>query len=143
MEATATVRSALVGLYGGKVEEQFENHIMPQENGNKTDVRWVALTNIRGTGLLIDGEDVINTSARHYTDENLTEAAHTNELKRIDEIVLNIDHLVSGVGSGSCGPQTLEQYRVKPRPTSFTVRFRAFSKDEWSPGRLSKIIPAL
>lgn len=135
--------SALVGLYGGKVEEQFENHIMPQENGNKTDVRWVALTNIRGTGLLIDGEDVINTSARHYTDENLTEAAHTNELKRIDEIVLNIDHLVSGVGSGSCGPQTLEQYRVKPRPTSFTVRFRAFSKDEWSPGRLSKIIPAL
>ena len=134
--------SALIGVYSGTVDEQFENYVRPQENGNKTDVRWVALTNLRGTGLLANGAELINTSASHYTDENLTAATHTNELNRIDEIVLNIDHKVSGVGSGSCGPQTLEQYQIKPEQTSFTIRLRAFSKDEWSPGSLSKVTPS-
>ncbi|MDR0405682.1 MAG: DUF4981 domain-containing protein, partial [Clostridiales bacterium] len=121
--------SALLGVYGGTVDAQFENHIRPQENGNKTDVRWLAETNLRGIGVFADGLSPLNVSARHYTDENLTAAAHTNELERIDEVVLNLDHLVSGVGSGSCGPKTLEQYRVNPADTCFTVRLRPFSGD--------------
>jgi beta-galactosidase/beta-glucuronidase len=133
--------SAIVGVYSGSVDEQFENYIRPQENGNKSDVRFVALTNIRGTGLLVSGKELFNTSARHYTDENLTHATHINELKRIEEIVFNIDHKVAGVGSGSCGPQTLEQYRIKPEDTNFTLRLRPFSKDEWSPNVLSKLLP--
>ena len=133
--------SALVGIYSGSVDEQFENYVRPQENGNKTDVRWLAMTNLRGSGILVSGMELINVSARHYTDENLTKATHTNELQRIDEIVLNIDHKVSGVGSGSCGPKTLDKYLVNPENTSFTVRLRPFSKDEWSPNELSKTLP--
>lgn len=133
--------SALVGVYNGSVDNQFEKHVRPQETGNKSDVRWIALTNQRGIGIFADGVEVINTSARHYTDENLTNANHTIELERIDDIIFNIDHKVSGVGSGSCGPQTLEKYQIKPENTSFTIRLRAFSKDEWRPSELSKIIP--
>lgn len=133
--------SAFVGIYGGSVDEQFENYVHPQENGNKTDVRWVSLTNQRGMGLIADGTQLINVSVRHYTDDNLTQARHTNELERIDEIVLNLDHLVSGVGSGSCGPQTLEKYRVKPEQTAFSIRLRPYSKDEYDPADLWERIP--
>ncbi|MDD3766892.1 MAG: glycoside hydrolase family 2 TIM barrel-domain containing protein [Eubacteriales bacterium] len=131
---------AMIGIYSKKVSEQFENHVFPQENGNKSDVRWAALTDIRGAGLFADGSELINVSARHYTDKNLTEATHTTDLKEIEQVVLNIDHKVSGVGTASCGPATLEKYRVYPEDTSFTIRLRAFSKDALSPESIYKTI---
>ena len=118
------IESALVGVYEGSVDEQFENHVRPQENGNKTDTRWISLTDENGRGLYACGEELLNVSARHYTDENLTKATHTYELEHIEETVLNLDHLVSGTGTGSCGPDTLDKYRIKPEKVSFTVSLR-------------------
>jgi hypothetical protein len=111
-------------LHSGSVEEQYIPYVVPQENGNKTDVRWVALTNDDGRGLLAVGNSVLNVSALHYTAHDLTAAAHTHELERRQEVFLHLDHLHTGLGGASCGPGTLEQYRVQPVETRFGVRLR-------------------
>ncbi|NOZ30088.1 MAG: DUF4981 domain-containing protein [Chloroflexi bacterium] len=129
---------AKVGVYDGTVDEQYVPYIMPQENGNKTDVRWVALSDRQGVGLLAVGMPLLNVSAHHFTAEDLTEARHTYELKRRDEITLNLDHAQCGLGNGSCGPGVLPQYLLEPREYRFRVRFRPFLWHVASPITLSK-----
>jgi beta-galactosidase/beta-glucuronidase len=119
--------SARVGLYRGTVQDQYVPYIYPQENGNKTDVRWAAVADIRGMGLLAVGMPLLNVSAHHYTTEDFTTAKHTYELVRRDETILNLDHAQAPLGSASCGPGPLEKYLVKAEPTEFSVRLRPFS----------------
>ncbi|MEM3715857.1 MAG: glycoside hydrolase family 2 TIM barrel-domain containing protein [Candidatus Bathyarchaeia archaeon] len=128
---------APVGVYSGTVDEQYVPYIKPQENGNKTDVRWVALTNAFGFGLLAVGLQLMEISAHHYTAEDFDRAKHTHELKRREDITLNLDYMQSGLGGGSCGPDTLPQYLVKPEPVCFKIRLRPISPGE-SPMELSK-----
>ena len=129
---------AQVGVYSGTVDEQYVPYIVPQENGNKTEVRWVALTNEDGVGLLASGDRWLEVSAHHYTTEDLTQAKHTYELKRRDDITLNLDYGQSGLGSASCGPGRLEKYQLKPEEVRYSVRLRPFSTAVDSPMRLSK-----
>ncbi len=129
---------AQVGVYSGTVDEQYVPYIVPQENGNKTEVRWVALTNEEGVGLLASGERWLEVSAHHYTTEDLTQAKHTYELKRRDDITLNLDYAQSGLGSASCGPGRLEKYQLKPEEMRYSVRLRPFSATIDSPMALSK-----
>ncbi len=111
---------SLIGVYTGTVDEQFVNYPVPQANGNKTDVRWVSLRDEEGAGLIAQSTRPIETSARHYTDENLSNAYHTYDLKRTDEIYWNIDYAQCGLGNASCGRSfPLEKYRVKPRAVTF------------------------
>ena len=62
---------AKIGVYSGKVMDQYHPYIRPQENGNKTDVRWVALTSKQGIGLFVAGEDLMQMSAHHFRLEDL------------------------------------------------------------------------
>lgn len=121
---------APVGVYSGTVDEQYVPYIMPQENGNKTDVRWVSLTNSSGLGLLAVGMPLMEASAHHYTTEDLTRAKHTYELKRREEITLNLDYKQLGLGGGSCGPDTLPKYLVKPEHVRFSIRLKPLSPSE-------------
>ena len=136
--------SADVGVYGGTVDEQYVPYIMPQENGNKTEVRWVALTNPAGHGLFVAGvhpeDDApwLNVSAHHFTTQDLAEAKHTYELKRRDEITLNLDYAQGGLGNGSCGPGVLPQYLLQPQEVRFSLWLRPFMPDTMSPMELSK-----
>ena len=84
-----------MGRYEASVDELFENHIYPQENGNRGRIRWLSIENSRGFGLFATGGTLFNFAARHYTDSNLEKARHTNELVRLDETILCLDHLVS------------------------------------------------
>ncbi len=129
---------ARVGVYRGTVDEQYVPYIVPEENGNKTEVRWAALTGAAGNGLLAIGSPWLNVSALHFTPEDLTAARHTHELKRRPEIILNLDTAQSGLGSASCGPGRLEKYQLKAEETRFTVRLRPFSAANESPVALSK-----
>jgi beta-galactosidase len=129
---------ARVGVYSGTVDEQYVPYIVPQENGNKTDVRWAALTDDNGFGLLVAGMPLLNVSAHHFTTEALTEAKHTYELKRREEITLNLDHRQSGLGGESCGPGTLPQYLIQPEETRFSLRLRPLSPRTASPMELGK-----
>ncbi|HHW00170.1 MAG TPA: DUF4981 domain-containing protein [Clostridiaceae bacterium] len=130
--------SALVGVYGGTVDEQFEPYIFPQENGNKSDVRWASITDVNGLGLVFVGMPLINFSAHHYTAEELTRAKHLHELNRIEETVINIDYKQGGLGSASCGPDVLEEYRLKAEETVFSFRITPFSKNSSSQMQLSR-----
>jgi beta-galactosidase len=127
---------AQVGLYSGTVDEQYVPYIVPEENGNKTEVRWVALTNDEGVGLLAVGSPWLEVSAHHYTTQDLTEATHTYELQRRDDITLNLDYAQSGLGSASCGPGRRPEYQLKPVETRYRVRLRPFANE--SPIALSK-----
>ncbi len=127
---------APVGLYSGTVDEQYVPYIVPEENGNKTEVRWVALTNPAGVGLLAVGASRLEVSAHHYTAQDLTVATHTYELCRREVITLNLDYGQSGLGSASCGPGRRPEYQLKPVETCYRVRLRPFANE--SPLALSK-----
>ena len=128
---------APVGVYSGTVDEQYVPYIVPQENGNKTDVRWASLTNSSGLGLLAVAMPRMEVSVHHYRTEDLDKARHTYELKRREDITLNLDYRQSGLGGGSCGPDTLPKYLVKPEHTQFSIRLRPLSPGE-SPMNISK-----
>jgi hypothetical protein len=119
---------ARVGVYTGTVDEQYVPYIFPEENGNKTDVRWVALTNSKGIGLLASADRLMEVSAHHFTDEDLTEARHTYELTHREQITVNLDYAQSGLGSASCGPGRLEKYQLKAEETRFSILFRPISE---------------
>lgn len=129
---------APVGVYAGTVDEQFVPYILPQENGNKTEVRWCALNN--GTvgvrfqfgweGWARDEQiRLLEFSARHFTSADLYASTHTNELadRKRPETVICIDARQRGVGTGSCGPQTLPQYCVEPGAYSFSYSIIPFT----------------
>jgi beta-galactosidase len=122
--------AAFVGLYNETVDEQFANYVRPQETGNKTDVRWVKLTNENGKGLMIEGDTVLNISVRHYLDEDLDEGlekhnAHTGELKQRDLTTLSIDLEQTGVGGiNSWGTWPLKQYRLEYKNYSYSFVIR-------------------
>jgi hypothetical protein len=127
-----------IGVYSGSVDEQYVPYIVPEENGNKTEVRWVSLTGADGIGLLASGQPLLNASAHHYTTQNLTEARHPYELKRLDEVILNLDYGQSGLGSAACGPGRLEKYQLKAEEMRFSVRLRPFNSQKESAAALSK-----
>jgi beta-galactosidase len=119
-----------VGLYRSTVNEQFVPYILPQEHGNKTDVRWVALSNADGKGLLVIAEPLMEASASHFSADDLYRAMHTNELTRRLEVILNLDAAQCGLGGNSCGPATLEQYLVQPGEFKMRLLFRPFAEGE-------------
>ena len=129
---------ARIGIYGGPVDKQVVPYIVPQENGNKTDVRWASLTDSEGAGLLIVGMPLLNVSAHRFTAQDLTEARHTYELKRRDDITLNLDYAQSGLGNGSCGPGVLPKYLLQASEYGYRLRLRPLSKGTASPVALSK-----
>ena len=128
--------AASIGLYRSTVAAELENYIKPQENGNKSDVRWASLTNARGSGLLVAAlpdAPAINVSAHHYTAEDLAAAHNRKDLRPRDSVFLNIDHAQCGLGSQSCGPGPLKQYLLQPEEMSFTVRLQGIlGQDEFA-----------
>ncbi|HEV8083560.1 MAG TPA: glycoside hydrolase family 2 TIM barrel-domain containing protein [Chitinophagaceae bacterium] len=118
--------AALIGLYNMNVQDQFHNYVRPQETANKTDVRWVKLTNANGKGIIISGDTVLNISARHFLDEDLDEGLqkqnhHSGELKGRNMTTLNIDLNQTGVGGiNSWGTWPLEKYRMNYKDYKYT-----------------------
>jgi beta-galactosidase len=89
-----------VGLYSGRVSELVHHYVRPQENGNRSAVRWVCFSDENGEGLRIRHESggLLNVSAWPYSMEDLEAADHPHELPVRDYITVNIDHAQEGVG---------------------------------------------
>ncbi len=100
---------ARIGVFRGSVDEQFVDYSQPQENGNKTEVRWVSLTNDDGIGLLALGRPLFSISAHHYTTSDLDEAEHTYEMTRRPTIYVHLDYKQTGVGGDN-------SWRALPHP---------------------------
>ena len=119
---------AAVGVYGGSVEEQTHDYVRPQENGNKTDVRWVALTNKDGTGLLAIGMPLLSVSAWPYTMQDLERARRVHELRQRDTITVNLDYKQMGVGGDdSWGAKTHPEYTLPAGDYSYSFRLRPYN----------------
>ncbi len=119
--------SALVGLYESTVDEQFVLYISPQENGYKTETRWLQLTDKTGKGLKIIGEPLFGFSALFYTTEDLTQKKrgrlHTYQLKKRNFISLNIDLKQMGVGGdNSWGARTHTKYILPDKVYKFNYK---------------------
>ncbi|MDF7823904.1 glycoside hydrolase family 2 TIM barrel-domain containing protein [Pontiellaceae bacterium B12227] len=120
---------AYLGEYQGTVDAQFVNYPVPQENGNKTDVRWATLKNEEGAGMKILGRQPLSVSARHYSTENLEAAKHPYDLEKLKETVLNIDYRQGPLGNASCGAGPLDEYKIKREPVRFSFSITGFGAD--------------
>ncbi|MCF7689526.1 MAG: DUF4981 domain-containing protein [Cephaloticoccus sp.] len=107
-------RSAMVARYLSTVTEQYVPYILPQEHGNKTDVRWLYLSDARGRGIRFTAQSRMEASASHFTAADLYAATHTTDLTPRPEVHVNLDYAQRGLGTASCGPDTLPQYRINP-----------------------------
>ena len=114
---------AKIGRYKSTVADQYVRYIKPQEHGNHMKTKDLNVYDILGRGLQFktDGEFEFNVS--HYTSEELASKGHAHELKKSGTTTVRIDYRVSGLGTGICGPQLGEKYRVndKNMKLSFTI----------------------
>lgn len=117
-------KSALVGVYESTVEDLFEPYIKPQENGNRGEVRWVALRDSEGAGLKALG-NLINFTARNYALADLEGALNHSELPKPRlNIYWHLDYRQHGLGSHSCGPEPWLKYRLNAVPMTFKVKLQ-------------------
>ena len=98
------------GLYQANVDDLHEDYIRPQENGSHYDCEYVELNNSR-YGIVVSAENAFSFNASYYTQEELEEKTHNYELTESDSVVFCVDYALNGIGSNSCGPVVLEQYR--------------------------------
>jgi beta-galactosidase len=115
-----------VGVYHHTVDEDWVEYMRPQSNANKTEVRWVALTNPHGVGLLAVGAQLLNITARHFSKEEIEHSAYTFQMVRQPEVFLNLDLKVMGAGgidSWSPHAYPMEQYRI-PSAVERSFRYR-------------------
>jgi len=101
-----------LGRFKSTVTEEYVPYILPQEHGHKTELRWMTLSSSK-LGLKISGAPTFEGSASHFTAEDLFAAKHTYDLKPRRETILNLDVAQRGLGTASCGPDTLPVYRIK------------------------------
>ena len=118
--------NTFLGRYRQSVDSQFYPYVRPQENGNKTDLRWWRVLNVGGSGLEIKAEAPFSASALHYTVESLDEGTkkiqrHSNEVEQADLTNVLIDKVQMGLGCiDSWGALPLEKYRLPYQDYSFT-----------------------
>jgi beta-galactosidase len=138
-----------VGRYRAAALELYTPYIRPQENGSRADVRWIALANRQGAGLLVEGDSLLGASALPFLQEDFDEGPvkrnrHTYHLRPRDVVELRLDHVQMGVGGDdSWGARPLERYRVPVRPYAFSLRLRPFTAADGDPAGLARRFPPL
>jgi beta-galactosidase len=114
-----------VGKWSSSVFEQYIPYVRPQENGGHTGVRWFTLTDNAGNGVRIDMDKPRQVSVNPFRATELADATHDVELRASGNTIVHIDAAHRGVGTASCGPDTLPQYLVSGGTFSFTWSVRA------------------
>ena len=118
--------AALKGRWECSVDDTHEPYVRPQENGAHEDCSFAVLADNRGMAWMVKG-DAFSFSAHHYTPEMLTDAQHTYELGREENITLLVDGAMGPLGSNSCGPEPEKKNRLYlKQPVSFRFAFLAF-----------------
>ncbi len=115
---------AALGHWQSTVEDAYVPYILPQNNGNRTDTHWIALTNNKQHGILLKMETPLEFTVSPYTEDQLTAATHTANLPENEAYYLSLDWRQAGLGGASCGPGTLPQYKVSPSTVSFGIQIQ-------------------
>lgn len=127
--------AALVGVHHSRVSDEWTNYVLPQEQGNKEEVRWMALTDEKGKGLLVVAPEQMAASCGHWRPEdNYTKSGdrkkHPYEVKFIDNTVLNLDAYNRALGNASCGPDVIDKYRIRAAKTYFSYIFLPITQQQ-------------
>lgn len=138
---------AKIGLYNTKVSDLYHPYIRPQENGNRTDVRWIALTDEDGNGFLASGMPLLNFSAFHFFNEDLDPGPekaqrHTYHINQRPFVCLNLDYKQMGVGGDTSWGERARphpEYTLYSREYTYTFRIQPFTSKKNTPAELSKI----
>ena len=115
-------RASHMGLFETTAQSNHEDYLKPQENGSHYGCAWAEVTGGDGFGLRIESERDFSFQLSPYTQEELTEKAHSFELKKAPGPVLCVDYRQNGIGSNSCGPKLLEKYAFSETAFSFSLR---------------------
>ena len=107
------------GIFRRSVEENYFPYVTPQENGSHIDTRWLMVQRESGAALCVAAQQSLSFSALYFSPEQLTQATHSAQLVKEDEVTLMLDYRHTGLGTASCGPDCLEKDRLKPEPFSF------------------------
>jgi beta-galactosidase len=124
-------RSAFIGIFSGKVADQYFNYVRPQENGYKTDVRWFELRNENGMGIRVSGKPLIGFSTLHnliedFDMENMDDYRHTNDVVKKDGVFICTDLKMMGVaGDNSWGARPYPKYSVPAKDYQFSFTIEA------------------
>lgn len=118
--------------------EMFELHEEPQDNGNRSETRWVAITDRNGNGMFVSSNDLFNFSVYNYSDENLSTAERINQMEHADYWTVNIDHKQAPLGTATCGPGVLDKYIIKNDRYEYSFRLRPFIGKEIKDEKLYK-----
>ncbi|MCH5673988.1 glycoside hydrolase family 2 TIM barrel-domain containing protein [Streptomyces gilvus] len=113
-----TKSASRIARYESTVDDLQTPYLRPQENGARPDVRWAELG-----GLRIEGDPEFLLTARRWTTEQLDAATHRTDLTPGDTVWVNLDHAHHGIGTASCGPGVLPQYRLEAAPAEFSFVF--------------------
>ena len=116
--------SVLTGVYEMPINQLWHNYLVPEENGNRTDIRWVKLTNNDGLGLFVDSDTLLNFSAREYGDDHIAKARHINKLTKAGFLTFNVDYKMNGLGTATCGPGYEPSQIVVAKDYRFNFRIK-------------------
>ncbi|KVV15731.1 glycoside hydrolase family 2 TIM barrel-domain containing protein [Flavobacterium sp. TAB 87] len=114
--------AAEIDVYSGKVESFLHNYVKPQENGNRTEVRWFSLKNNKESGIKIIGDTPLSISVWPWETKQIEKALHTNELKPNNYYTVNVDMVQLGVGGAdtwSMKSLTIEKYRLNAKTYTY------------------------
>jgi beta-galactosidase len=106
-------RGGIVGIWASTVDEQYVPYIRPQENGGHAYVRWLELTGDR-SGIRIDLDEPRQVSVSHLRPADLAAATHDIDVVPVAQTIVHLDAAHRGLGTASCGPDTLPEYRLGP-----------------------------
>ncbi len=120
-----------LGIYEGRTADQYFNYSKPQESGNKTDVRWVTLTNDKGIGLMAKGLPLLNVTAKNYKNEELEGAPYLYMVPKYDEIFVNLDFGQIGVGGDNSWNENAAphpEFRLTAKRYSYSFIIKGITK---------------
>ena len=115
----------MVGRYQTTVDDMVVYYQKPQSMGNREGLRELTLTDAKGKGVRIETQGEVSFSALPYNDMHLAKPNHMYELKKDPFITLHIDGKYRGVGNASCGPDTMEKYKIVEDSYNFKLRLSA------------------
>lgn len=119
--------AAQKGIYQAMADAMDRSYDYPQEYGNRGKVEWAQFySSSDQVGIAFASDRELDFSVRPYSDAQIYEATHAFELEKEHRLYVNLDYKNSGLGSGSCGPERLEQYQVYPLPFAYSIFMKPY-----------------
>ena len=104
---------SLTGVYTEKIADMHEPYIKPQDNGNRTEVRYLGITDGKAA-LTVYSDELFSFSAHNYTESTLVKSRHREDVKNEGTSYISVDSFMRGTGTASCGPDALDKYKADP-----------------------------